>query len=113
MGKYIYFRIILLYLTIQINQISNFEIFQISNSFELLAIIPDSSKNIYYFTLKSFGKIFPDGTNIIISNTVNLKISSKVTFINTEKSKFAISCTENNAIELYNSDGTLIQSKTY
>ena len=113
MGKYIYFIIILLYLTIQINQISNFEIFQISNSFELLAIIPDSSKNIYYFTLKSFGKIFPDGTNIIISNTVNLKISSKVTFINTEKSKFAISCTENNAIELYNSDGTLIQSKTY
>ena len=113
MGKNIYLKKFLLYLTIQIIQISNFDISQIPNSSQLLAIIPDSSKNIYYFTLTSIGKVFPDGTNTIISNTVNLKISSKVTFVNNEKTKFAISCTENNAIEIYNSDGSLIDSKTY
>ena len=113
MGKYIYFRIILLYLTININQISNFEIHQIPDSSQLLEIIQDTSKNIYYFTLTSIGKIFTDGTNTIISNTVNLKISSKVTFVNNEKTKFAISCTQNNAIEIYNSDGSLIDSVSY
>ena len=104
---------LILFIFIHLKIIFNFEIKQIPNQSKLISLFSDSSNNQYFFTLKSIGKVSSSGTYQIISNTVNFNEYSKAYFANPEKTHFAVSCTSNNIIEIYDSNGNLIDYRTY
>jgi hypothetical protein len=104
---------LILFIFIHLKIIFNFEIKQIPNQSKLISLFSDSSNNQYFFTLTSIGKVLSSGTYQIISNTVNFNEYSKAYFANSVKTHFAVSCSSNNIIEIYDSNGNLIDYRTY
>ena len=104
---------LILFIFIHLKIIFNFEIKQIPNQSKLISLFSDSSNNQYFFTLTSIGKVSSSGTYQIISNTVNFNEYSKAYFANSVKTHFAVSCSSNNIIEIYDSNGNLIDYRTY